>query len=86
MPKTNEPKPDLTYQQGQQVAEILRRYVGEELRPQIEVLGGENAFLAPEDVERSCADIQNDIDYIETLVKLFPTARQLEEDDDAEMD
>lgn len=63
----------LSYEQGQQVAEVLRRYVAEELTIQ---LGGlstaeRSGLMHPDDAAVAKSEIQDDIDYINGLVKLF---------------
>lgn len=60
----------LTNAQGRAVQEVLRRYIGEELKPQLEA-SDEARWSNPEETDEYVASVQKDIDYIEGLAKLF---------------
>lgn len=59
----------LTQLQGQQVAEVLRRYVGviDDERKDVTT----NTLMDKEDIESEVRELTKDIDYIAGLVKLF---------------
>jgi hypothetical protein len=58
----------LSYDQGRDIEQVLRRYIGEELQPKIDEAA---LLIAEEDVERIKADVQKDIDYINGLIAYF---------------
>lgn len=68
IPKETAPK--LTHANSKAIQEVLRRYIGEELKPQMQFTE-EQEWNYPEEIDERRAALTKDIDYIEGLARLL---------------